>query len=58
MRRMKGASFKAGAGTIQSVLLPVPGLELELELEPEPELAPLAPGLGAVAPLVHSPASS
>jgi hypothetical protein len=64
---MKGASFKAGAGMIQSAFLPVPVpvpapvLELEPEpaLEPEPE--PPVPGLGAVlAPLAlgHSPALS
>jgi hypothetical protein len=48
-RRLKGASFKAGAGMIQSAFIPVP------VLEPEPPV----PGLGAVlAPLAlgHSPA--
>ena len=60
---MKGASFKAGTGMIQSALLPVPVLAPApvLELAPEPEPEPPIPGLGAVlAPLAlgHSPASS
>jgi hypothetical protein len=59
---MKGASFKAGAGMIQSAFLPVPAPALELAPEPEPE--PPVPALGAVlaplAPLAlgHSPALS
>jgi hypothetical protein len=44
---MKGASFKAGAGTIQSAPLPVPALELGPEPEPGPEPALLVPGLDA-----------
>lgn len=60
---MKGASFKTGAGMIQSVFLPVLVLVLVPVPVPEPELElePLAPVLGAVlAPLAlgHSPALS
>ena len=40
-------SFKAGAGTIQSALLPVPALGLGLEPGPGPEPALLVPGLDA-----------
>ncbi len=60
MRRMKWASFKAGARMIQFAFLPEPVLALApvpvLELEP----APLVPALGAVAPLAlgHSPVLS
>lgn len=56
MWRMKGVRFKAGAGMIQSVPLPVLA-----PLGLEPELAPLAPELGVVPVplgLAHSSASS
>jgi hypothetical protein len=49
-------SFKAEAGTIQSVLLLAPGLELEPAPAPEP--APATLEHGGLAPLGHSPASS
>jgi hypothetical protein len=63
---MKGASFKAGAGMIQSaflpvpVLAPVPVLGLELELEPGPEPEPEPPVGAVLAPLAlgHSPGLS
>jgi len=48
-------SFKAEAGTIQSVLLLAPGLELALAPEPEPEPAPATLEHGGLAPLGHSP---
>ena len=54
---MGSVSFKAEAGTTQSVSPLAP----ELEPGPEPELAPASPGhdgLPLVVPLAHIPASS